>query len=236
MSLDVGARRVGDLTAEQRRMKSKVARAIRIAVSEEAKDEQGKFRADMGALGGKSIAGTWRVADYPKGAGTETLSPASLIYSRAPRIVEALSEGVVIRAGRTQWRLVPNGAVWPGGRVRGTRLAVGQRTPTFALAEKKFGPLQFIRNRDGQGGRFVARVRVSKKTGKFSRRKAGQAAQQEIVVFWAVRETKMPRLLRTRQIRDEAVAGAGRDIGARFDRTLAALNAAGAASGGGAAS
>lgn len=236
MSLDVGARRVGDLSRETRTMRTKVARSIRIAVTEEAKEIQGEFRADLGSLGGKSIAGTWRLNDYPKGSGTETLSPASLIFSRAPRIVEALSEGVVIRVGRTQWRLVPNKAVWPGGRVRGARLAVGQRTPTFELGVKKFGPLQFIRNRDGQGGRWIARVRVSKKTGKFGRRKAGQAAQAEIVVFWATKETRMPRVLKTGAIRDAAVRGSGRDIGVRFDRALAAANAAGAASGGGSAS
>lgn len=207
------------LDAEQLR----VAHSIQGAVHSYGDDVKERLRDDVRGAGFKNnarVPNTWRANNYPRRP-NRSMEPASLVFSTAPTIIRAFEEGQVIRSRQGRFEIVPNYEVWPRGRVTGSRTGMSGRSDTFAAGVRKFGPLQFLRNRNRPGGRFVARVRANKGSrGGFRKVREGQRADTTIVVFWAVPQVRQPKLLQGREIRRKVEREAPGQIEGRFRRAM----------------
>ena len=95
--------------------KAGVTRAIDAAAAE----LQSRLRADtVGAGLGQGIANAWRRERYPQSR--DSLNAAGLVWSRAPRIIDAANKGSVIRGRNGFWLAIPLPAA--GRAARGKRI------------------------------------------------------------------------------------------------------------------
>jgi len=99
--------------------KEAVTGAVREAGEGLKRDWRGQVTA---ARLGQRLANTIRSQHYPKGR--KSISAAALVYSRAPKLIDAFDRGVTIRARNGLWLAIPTPAA---GRARGgTRITPGQ--------------------------------------------------------------------------------------------------------------
>lgn len=166
-----------------------VTRGIR-AASEGLKAE---WRGQIIAAGlGQRLANTVRAATYP--SRLNSISAASLAYSRAPEVVDAHDRGALIRSEKGLWLAIPLGEVAKmrgrkveGGRAssritpRGWELRTGMAL-RFVYRPGKF-PLLVTDGRTNKAGRAV---RSRSKTGK---------GLQTIPIFILVPQVKLRRKL-----------------------------------------
>lgn len=125
------------------------------------------FRDDVRKAGlGDRLANTWQGKTYPQGK--PSASPAAFIYSKAPLIINAFTEGVTITHHDSLWLAIPTENTPNVGKGRGRR---------------KASPLdvEVIFNQDliifpGRGRQLLAFVDVAaaKKTGRHVRDKQGR--------------------------------------------------------------
>ncbi|ADL00696.1 DUF6441 family protein [Brevundimonas subvibrioides] len=225
LGLQLRAALQGDFDREERAALTRVERSVQAALWDFAADEvQGKWRQDIGQSGLRNagaLTKTIRLRRYKN----QGLNPAVLVYSNFPIIQRAFEANTVIRSKSGFYLPIPNPDVWPGGRVARPKRNGGQRSNTIALAEQRFGKLRFV-YRPGKASLLVAEVRESAaRPGTF--RRASATAQRTgrglvtIVVFFLVREARLPRLLRGRVIRDRARQNADRGVEQRFVRYFA---------------
>ena len=129
------------MAAELRAAEAAVTAGIRAATRETVL----AIRADVEAGGlGRKLANAWRDRTYP--AGRRSLEAAGFIWSNAPKLHTAHSEGVTIRGRTGNWLAIPTEAVPRGA---------GGRRWTVAEAEQRFGRLRFV-YRSGKVGLLVA--------------------------------------------------------------------------------
>lgn len=200
---------------------ARVQRAVQAALFEYAQETQTKWRQDVAQSGLKNaqrLTKTIRLRKYKN----QGLNPASQVFSTFPILQRAFEQATVVRSKQGFFLPIPNPDVWPSGRVSRPSRNGGQRTNTIAIAEQRFGPLQFI-YRPGKASLLVAQVRGSaSRPGTF--RKASATAMrtgnglQTIVVFFLVKEAKLPRMLRGSVIRDRASRGAASAVDRLFIR------------------
>ncbi len=211
----------GNLEQEERTALNRIERAVQAALFDYAGDLQTKWRQDVAASGLKNaqrLTKTIRVRNY-KNSG---LNPAAQVYSTFPIIQRAFEQATVVRSTKGFYLPIPNPDVWPGGRVVRPGGRGGQRNNTIALAEQRFGPLRFI-YRAGKASLLVAEVRGSaSRPGSFRRASATSLRTGNglttIVVFFLVKEARLPRMLRGSVIRDRARRNAGPAIDRLFVR------------------
>lgn len=217
----LGAALRGDFDNEVEKGLNRVEAALQSAMFEYAADLQGKWRQDVAQSGlrnAQRMTRTIRVKQY-KNRG---LNPASLVYSNFPLLQRAFEQATTVRSKESLWLVIPNPEVWPKGRVAraGGRGARG-RESTVGIAERRFGPLRFVYRPNGVS-LLVTDARKSRtKAGTF--RYASPTAKRRgnvetIVVFFVVREAKLPRMLRGKVIRDRAARDAPREIDRLFVR------------------
>lgn len=197
----------GDFEKEERAALERVERAVQAALFEFAEDLKNSWRQDVASSGLKNsgrLTKTIRTRNY-KNRG---LDPASQVFSTFPIIQKAFEAETVVRSRSGLYLPIPNPDVWRSGRVSRPSRNGAQRTNTIALAEQRFGPLQFI-YRPGKASLLVAAVRGSaSKPGTF--RRASATAMRTgrglttIIVFFLVKQARLPRLLRGSVIRDRA--------------------------------
>ena len=216
-----------ELAAETQRL----AAALRIAVDGAGEDLQAKLRQDLAAsrlARGAALSKTWRRATYPK-AGVQTLEPAALVWSTMPLIQAAFEQGDEVKSPNGSLLTVPNPAVWPDLRVRRRNASQSggrrdERT-SVEIAEERFGPLRFIPARAGRAALLVAEVTESKagalRGASATRRRTGRGVQT-VIVFFLVKDTRLPRLLKGSEIRRRAQRDMPGRIQQRFERALAA--------------
>lgn len=215
--LQLRAALVGDMDKEMSAALDLVERSLAAAVFEYAAEGQTKWRADIQGSGLANAAGLARTIRLNKYR-NKGLDPAALIYSKFPVIQHAFEAETVVRARKSRYLAIPNPQVWPGGRARRPRRTSGQDFDIIATAEKRFGPLQFV-HRPGKAALLVAQVRQSAaRPGTF--RRASDTARRtgrglvSVVVFFLVREGRLPRMLRGSVIRERI----GRNAPASIDR------------------
>ena len=182
---------------------------------------QTKWRQDIAQSGlrhAERLTKTIRLRKY-KNRG---LNPAAQVYSNFPIIQRAFEQATVVRSTQGFFLPIPNPDVWPGGRVVRPSRNGAQRSNTIALAEQRFGPLRFV-YRPGKASLLVAEVRGSAtRPGSF--RKASATALRTgnglvtIVVFFLVKEARLPRMLRGSVIRDRAARNADAAVDRLFVR------------------
>lgn len=112
---------VGDLQKTRKAERNAVATGLRDGMQDLTGVGKKRLRLQMTRAGlGERLAKTWRDRVYPA-AKLETLEPAGVIWSNAPKIVRAFSEGTPIRSGRAAgWLAIPTDLA-PPSRKRGAR-------------------------------------------------------------------------------------------------------------------
>lgn len=112
---------LGDLQKTLEAERKAVATGVREGMQDLTGVGKQRLRLQMVRAGlGERLAKTWRDRIYPA-ARVETLEPSGLIWSNAPKIVRAFSEGTPIRSGRAAgWLAIPTDLA-PPSRKRGAR-------------------------------------------------------------------------------------------------------------------
>lgn len=217
--LQLKAALAGDYEKEIDKGRLLVERSIRRAVSEAGVELRDKLRADLlqsGLVNAAKLTKTWRTRDYPRGR-VSTMSPATEIRSTFPIVQRAFEEGVEIRAQDGKWLAIPNPKVFP------QRLRRRRGQSQVAIATARFGKLRFVKLANNPKlALLVAEVRASKgKRGGFraptaTARKRGDYEEQAI--FFLVKQSRVPRLLRGEVIRRRAERDAPARIAQLFVR------------------
>lgn len=165
---------------------AKTETAVTRAVKTAGEGLKADLRAQVTGAGlGRRLANTWRSQTYPK-AGVSA-GAASLVWSKAPKLIAAHAEGAVIRAQKSTWLAIPLPAA---GRGRG-----GAKITPESWQAKTGVELRFV----GRRGRSALLVADSFRVGKTgaarqSRSKTGRGAQT-VPIFVLVRQVKLSKRL-----------------------------------------
>lgn len=198
MRLD--AETIGDIRRNLRKEREFIKRIAVSATKEATSGLKRDLRADVvGAGFGVRLSRTWRSQVYDDGAGVDV---KGFVYSRAPEIVEAFDQGVVIRARHGKYLAIPT---------RNAPKRINRRKPTPDLYRKHKGELRFVRTANGSTF-YVAddrRASYSRKTGEFRGfRKASQRTLKTgsglttVVMFILIPLVKMPKKLDVQKVAD----------------------------------
>lgn len=144
---------IGDLAKLMRKELGAGEKAVSRAVAAVGKDLQTSWRSQITGAGlGARLARTIRLQTYP--SGKPSLNAAALVWSKAPVIVAAHDEGVLIRSTRGLFLAIPTEAAGKGRR--GSRI-------TPAEWEQRTGlRLRFVYRRLGPS-LLIAEARVNTK-------------------------------------------------------------------------
>lgn len=208
---------------------------LREALEEEAKSIEGKLTQATGAaglalqarmrsetrarLGGNAagIANAWRIDLYPgsrKGSpsgviqsGQTSASPAVVVWTKAPKVISAFTDGVVIRAKNGRFLAIPSDNV--------PKRIAGNKRPTPDLLAAAGYDLEYVESRAGE--RFIVGKLRTGRTGRrsLSRRTSGEG--DWAVMFFLVPVVRPPRLFDLDAQADRAVV----DLASRIDQALA---------------
>lgn len=209
----------GDFDKEVQGGLKDVEVALRASVFDFAADLQSKWRQDVrqsGLANAEKLTKTIRINRYPN----KGLNPAAVVFSSFPILQKAFEQSVTIRSSEGLFLPIPNPDVWPSGRVIRSGRRGQPRQSSIAVAEARFGPLQFV-YRPGRASLLVAQVRASASRPGTFRRASATALRTgngliTVVVFFLVREARTPRMLRGSVIRDRAQRDAPGAIDRRF--------------------
>ncbi|MDH2326003.1 DUF6441 family protein [Cereibacter sp. SYSU M97828] len=156
------------------------------------------------------LANTVRGATYPKG--TVSMNAASLVFTRAPKILAAHETGPVIRSNDGFWLAIPTSAA--GNGRRGRKLTPGEW-------EARTGRrLRFVYH----GGRIAYLVaddvRLSKRgvAGR-ARARQGRVGQPSIVVFTLLPQVRLKKKLSLMAAADQVATQIPADIAAAWPET-----------------
>ena len=220
LGLQLGVALKGDFDKEVAAGRERVERALFAAVGGFADETKDKWRQDVASsrlARAGFLSKTIRNRKYPN----KGLNPAGLIYSTFPILQQAFEAGAVVRSQQGFFLPIPNPAVWPTGRVPKGRRGAG-RTNTIAVAERRFGPLRFVYRGNGKPSLLVAEVRTSNTTGRLAkatdRQRTRGTGLTTIIVFFLVKQARLPRLLRGAEIRRRAERDATGRVGQLFVR------------------
>jgi Family of unknown function (DUF6441) len=179
-----------DMQAELRDIERVVATGTRDA----GRSLKTELRRQVTSAGlGQRLANSWRDKHYPN----QRLDAASLVYTRAPQIIRAFDEGVVIRSRRGRFLAIPT----EDAPKKGTD---GRRISPSTFPEHRFGPLRFVPRASGPSLLVVDGLRASfsRKSGElrgFRRateraRRSGQGLTT-VVMFLLVPQVKLGKRL-----------------------------------------
>jgi Family of unknown function (DUF6441) len=179
-----------DMQAELRDIERAVASGTRDA----GRGLKTELRRQVTSAGlGQRLANSWRDRHYPN----QKLDAASLVYTKAPQIIRAFDEGVVIRSRRRRFLAIPTG----NAPKKGTD---GKRISPSTFPEHRFGPLRFVPRPSGPSLLVVDGLRASfsRKSGElrgFRRatdraRSSGQGLTT-VVMFLLVPQAKLSKRL-----------------------------------------
>lgn len=174
-----------ELVAEVKAAERAVTAAIRLAGA----GVKAGWRAQIAGAGlGERLGRTIRDQYYPKGE--PSLGAAALVYSKAPHIVGAFDEGVVIRSKEGFWLAIPTPAAGKGAK--GGRITPGEW-------ERRNGRrLKFVYRRGRPGllvdtGDVLPRARVMKRDG--TSRAARGFRNRSVIVFVLVPQARLRKRL-----------------------------------------
>lgn len=173
---------------------AKVKAGVTNAIDQAAGALQQDVRGATASLGPK-IVNAWRRERFPRGR--DSLNAAAVVWSRAPKIVDAANRGAVIRGRRGKWLAIPLPAAGRG--------AGGKRITPVEFAKRRGVKLRFVE----YGGRARAMLVVDggrlDKRGLAQRNRSRarigargplpQAGATTIPVFLLFRQVKMKKLL-----------------------------------------
>ena len=154
---------VGSLAAEMQAEMRHIAKSVPDGVKAAGDGLKGSLRKQVTAAGlGARLSRTWRGRVY----NNQGHNAASLVWSKAPRIIRAFDEGVTIRSKDGFWLAIPTAAAPKSG-------IGGKRINPSNFPEHRFGPLRFVYRRGKPSLLVVDGVRVSAQTGRVGRQAKG---------------------------------------------------------------
>ena len=150
------------------------------------------WRQQITAAGlGRRLANTIRGATYPQG--DVSLNAASLVWAKAPEIIDAHERGALIRSENGFWLAIPTEAAG--------RLPRGRRMTPLGWERQNRMPLRFV-YRPGRAALLVAddarvnaRGLARRKGGKRRKRDGILTGAQTVVVFVLVPQVKLKKRL-----------------------------------------
>jgi hypothetical protein len=132
----------GDLRAAMEAEVRDAARAMRRGVERAGREVQAELRAQARGAGfsdrGRAVANAWRLSLYPPpAAAPRTLRPAALVWTNAPKLVDAFDRGIpiVARGGRYLAFPTPYNAARGGLRVTPAQMQAARRE-AFVIRSK----------------------------------------------------------------------------------------------------
>ena len=180
---------IGDLERELVAEVKSAERAVTAAIRLAGAGVKAGWRAQIASAGlGERLGRTVRDQYYPKGE--PSLGAAALVYSKAPHIVSAFDEGVVIRSRDGFWLAIPTDAA--GKSATGGRISPGEW-------ERRNGRrLRFVYRRGRPGllvdtGEVLPRARVMKRDG--TSRAARGFRNRSVIVFVLVSQARLRKRL-----------------------------------------
>lgn len=189
------AKIIGSIRRDMEKEFSTLTGAIKAGTKEAAEGLKTTLRGQITGAGmGTKLANAWRSKVYEN----KGYDSAGLVYTRAPRIVEAFDKGVLIKpkAGGV-WLAVPTVTA----PKRGTD---GKRITPLNFPEAKLGKLEFVYRENGPSFLVVHNVRASysRKTGQLRGfRKASDTALRTgkglttAIMFLLIRQVKLEKRL-----------------------------------------
>jgi len=153
LAVKLGRSLQADMQAELRDLE----RALATGTRDAGRGLKTELRRQVGSAGlGQRLANSWRDKHYPN----QKLDAASLVYTKAPQIIRAFDEGVVIRSRRGRFLAIPT----ENALRKGTD---GRRISPSNFPEHRFGPLRFVPRQSGPSLLVVDGLRASfsRKTG-----------------------------------------------------------------------
>lgn len=161
------------------------ARAVTQGVAETAKAVQTNWRAQVGAVLGKRLAGSIRQQVFPKGQPSP--NAAALVWSKAPEIVGAHERGALIRSQNGFYLAIPTEAAGRGGR--GVRLTPGEWEARRGIR------LRFVYRQNGPSLLVADGARVNARgLGVASRSKTGRGVAT-VPIFILVPQVRLKKRL-----------------------------------------
>jgi hypothetical protein len=142
---------------------------------------------------GQRLANSWRDRHYPN----QRLDAASLVYTKAPKIIRAFDEGALIRSKRGRVLTIPT----ENAPKKGTD---GRRISPSTFPEHRFGPLRFVPRQSGPSLLVVDGLRASfgRKSGELrgfrratDRARARGDGLTTVVMFLLVPQVKLRKRL-----------------------------------------
>ena len=183
----------GDLRAAMEAEIRDVARAMRRGVERAGREVQAELRAQARGADfsdkGRALANSWRLKLYlPPGAAPRSFRPAALVYSNAPKLVEAFDKGLPITAKGGRYLAFPTGYNATRGR-RGASSRGGLRvTPAEMKAAR--GEAFIIRSKSNPAVRlWCLRVRGASGLGKRRRLRLFVGSNVEVLNVAAAQAT-----------------------------------------------
>jgi hypothetical protein len=158
----------GDLEAHMAAELKGAEEAVTGAVREAGEGLKRDWRAQVTAARlGQRLANTIRGQHYPKGR--KSIAAAALVYSRAPRLIDAFDRGVTIRARNGLWLAIPTPAA---GQARG-----GKRITPAEWEQRTGRRLRFVYRRGVPSLLVSDQARITKRgLAVASRSKTGRGA------------------------------------------------------------
>jgi Family of unknown function (DUF6441) len=139
------------LQADMRAELRDIERAASNGTREAGRGVKTELRRQVASAGlGQRLANSWRDKHYPN----RKLDAASLVYTKAPQIIRAFDEGVVIRSRRGRFLAIPTENA-PRKGAHGKRISP-RRSPAH-----RFGPLRFVPRPSGPSLLVVDGLRAS---------------------------------------------------------------------------
>lgn len=187
------AKIIGSIRKDMEKEFRTLTGAIKAGTKEAAEGLKTTLRGQVTSAGmGTKLANAWRAKVYEN----KGYDSAGLVYTRAPRIVEAFDKGVLIKpkAGGV-WLAVPTVTA----PKRGTD---GKRITPLNFPEAKLGKLEFVYRENGPSFLVVHNVRASysRKTGQLRGfRKASDTALRTgkglttAIMFVLIRQVKLEK-------------------------------------------
>lgn len=203
--MKIGVTVAGDLRGLMRRVDQNGQVAVTQAMKGVGALAKAAWKQQIATAGlGTRLSNTIQAVVYPENE--PSMSAAALVYTKAPKIIEANITGPLIRARNGSWLAIPIGT---GGKKKG-----GQRLTPAEWEERTGRKLKFVPQKGGRTALLVTEggARLSNKGLAVPARRRRNArtgilsGETTIPVFVLVRQTKLPKRLDLNAVANEGAS------------------------------
>lgn len=217
----IDAALAGNLEAYMAEELAVAERAVTEGVRQTAEDVKQAQRAGVirGGLG-RRLATSWRAEHYPRRG--ESLGAASIVHTKADRLIRAFDDGATIRSRDGFFLAIPTDEA--------PRRGVGRKRLTPSnFPEHRYGPLRFVYRRTGPSLLVVDDQRMTK-AGRFTRSRSKRALATKqglatVVMFLLYPQVRLKKRLAVDATFSAASGGLAANIDDAFRRQPAGRRA-----------